>query len=146
MDTDFTLAGLYEGYGNDEIIFDYAGVPSISVQMTECDEYHSSSDDIDLVEQANIDKAAKMILEIIDVAERNRPVRLKHRVPVYMTRYELYDDAVYSNGKFKQNRSIMNGLNDKLSVLEISLKYKIPFDDVVDYVNRIEANNLLDKL
>lgn len=146
MDADFTLAGLYEGYGNDEIIFDYAGVPSISVQMTECDEYHSSSDDVGLIEQGNIDKAARMILEIINVAEKNRPVRLKYRVPVYMTRYDLYDDAVYSNKKFLQNRFIMNGLNDGLSILDISLKYKIPFNDVVNYVNKIEANNLLEKL
>ena len=63
-----------------------------------------------------------------------------------MTRYDLYDDAVYSKKKFQENRSIMNGLNDGLSVLQISKKYKIPFNDVVNYVDKIEANNLLEKL
>ena len=143
-DPDFKVTGLYEGFGNDEIIFDYVGVPSMSVQMTECDEYHSSSDHVDLLEPANIEKAAQMIINIIDICERNRTYRFKTRVPVYMTRFNIYNDSVFENAKFSQNRHILNGINDGLDLITLSEKHKIPFEDVSDFVERLLANDLIE--
>ncbi|MEP0942316.1 MAG: DUF4910 domain-containing protein [Rhizobiaceae bacterium] len=143
IDSEFTAAGLYEGYGNDEIIFDYAGVPALSVQMAECDEYHSSSDHPDLIEQGNIDKAADMIFHLTGIMEKNRNYRFAHKVPVYLTRYELYSDAVLERSKFRQNREIINGINDGLKPVEIWRKTGIPFEEICEFIERLEQKNLI---
>jgi aminopeptidase-like protein len=143
-DLDFSPDTLFAGYGNDEIIYDYAGVPAMSVQMNECDEYHSSSDHPDRLEQDNIDKAAQLILNICDIMESNRSYRLKYRVPVYLTRFDLYADSVNQEERFLQNRAIMNGINNGCTLMEISSTHDIDFHYIRQFVDKLIEYKLVE--
>jgi len=44
--------------------------------------------------QENIDKAKDMIIDICDIYNKDWKLSLVHKVPFYMTQYNLYQDAV----------------------------------------------------
>jgi len=144
-DSDFSIANLHEAVGNDEFIFDYVGIPALSV-MAECDEYHSSSDRFELLEQDNIDKAVKMIIKICQIMDINCAYQFRQRVPVYMTRYKLYDDAVTEKALFTRNRKIINGLNDGFDIIKICDQYELNFDEVGNYIDRLLSKNLIKRI
>lgn len=139
---DVEVRPLHDGYTNDEAIYDYVGVPAFSVQRVDCEEYHSSSDSPELLEQDSIDKAAGLILQLCDLLERDRVYQPQQRVPVYLTRYDLYADATRERQDFVRNRQILRGLNDGLSLTEIAVQTGVDFDDVCDYVDRLAAHDL----
>lgn len=130
------------GYCNDEIVFDFVGVPSLSVQMSECAEYHSSDDHPRLLDQANIDRAASIILYLCDIMEADERFTLTHRVPIYMSRYQLYADYVHQTEQFNWNRAIIRGLRDGRSLLEIAAGHGMDFDYVKAYVDRMRSLEL----
>lgn len=131
------------GYCNDEIVFDFVGIPSLSVQLSECDEYHSSDDSPDRLDQANIDHAASIILHLCDVMEADERFRLVHRVPIYMSRYKLYADYIQQTERFNWNRMIIRGLRDGASLLEIASRHGIDFNYVKLYVDRMSEARLV---
>lgn len=143
-DPEFTVDDLFCGYGNDERVFDFAGVPSMSVQMIECDEYHSSNDHPRLLDQDNIDKATKNILRICDLMERDLSLKFKQRVPIYQTRFDLYSDSVHDSCHFHYNREINTGIRDGLSLVDIAHKKNVPFDYVCEYSNRLLEAGLVE--
>jgi len=104
------LGALESGYGNDEIIFDYAGIPAVSVQMSECDEYHSSLDSPDRIEQANLDRAAEIVLYMCETVESGQRYRMTQQVPFYQTRFDLYADSVLDRRRHLANRRLFRAL------------------------------------
>jgi len=104
------LGALESGYGNDEIVFDYAGIPAVSVQMSECDEYHSSLDSPDRIEQANLDRAAEIVLHMCETVETGQRYRMTQRVPFYQTRFDLYADSVLDRRRHLANRRLFRAL------------------------------------
>lgn len=134
---------LFNGYGNDELIFDFVGIPSLSVQMSDCDEYHSSRDAPELLVQANLDRAADIIYRLCDVMERDGLFVLNQAVPFYMTRFNLYADSIGEHGDFVKNRAIILALRQPTSLLDISAAEGISFDDVADYVGRLLEHGLV---
>ena len=134
---------LSEGYGNDEIVFDFAGIPSMSVQMTECDEYHSSLDRPELIEWENLDKAANIVLQICNMMENDRILKFCQKVPAYLTRYGLYSDAVYEAHDFEKRRAILYALRNTNSLLDIASSNSIDFEYVLQFADRLAKHGLV---
>jgi len=128
---------LHAGYGNDEIVYDFAGVPAISEQMIHCEEYHSSDDHPKLLDQKNIDIAISTILQVCKTMEKDMRLKFKQNVPFYQTRYNLYNDSVYDTEKFLFNRKINQGIKNGSSLIEISTSEGIPFDYVYKYAIKL---------
>lgn len=137
------VAPLFGGYGNDELVFDFAGVPSLSVQMVECDEYHSSNDAPDRLRQDDLDFASEVILRMCRVLEQNQRWTFTQEVPFYMTRYGLYADSIHQQDEFRRRRAIMYGLRRGKSPLEISIEDEVPFDYVVKFIDSAAAHGLV---
>ncbi|MBL95470.1 MAG: putative polysaccharide biosynthesis protein with aminopeptidase-like domain protein [Alphaproteobacteria bacterium MarineAlpha3_Bin5] len=144
MFDDVSLNDLFSGYGNDELVFDFAGVPSMSVQMTECDEYHSSLDRPELIVQGNIDRAADIIYQICWMMENNRNLKFIQRVPVYLTRFDLYSDDVNEHENFKKIRQILYGIRDGVSLLDIATSKEISFKYVLQIAEQLAKNKLIE--
>ncbi len=141
---DVRCDGLADGFGNDEAVFDFAGIPSLSVQMSECDEYHSSLDRPELIEPANVERAADIVFSLCRMMEENRVLRLGQRVPVYLTRYGLYSDSVYQSADFEKNRTILYGLRDGRSLLDIAAAAGIEFAYVRSFAATLAERGLLE--
>lgn len=145
-DSDFLVDDLFRGYGNDERVFDFAGVPSMSVQMIKCEEYHSSEDSPKLLQQSNIEKAVSRLVHICQLKENNMKFKLKQRVPIYQSRFDLYNDATHDKNRFRYNREIHIGIRNEWSLIEIASRKNIPFDYVRDYADRLLETGLVEKI
>lgn len=66
---DIRVCGLFDAIGNDERVFDYAGVPSLSIQKTGIAEYHSSNDSPDRLRIEDLKRAADIIFRMCQAAE-----------------------------------------------------------------------------
>jgi len=132
------LLKLYErSGGNDEYVFDYAGIGSMSVNKFECPEYHSSNDEPGRLKAEDLRRASEMIFRMCQVAEEDAVYAPKHPVPIYLTRYDLYKDAVEQRTEFKKIRSILYGIDGKNSLLDIAVKNGIEFETVKTFADRL---------
>lgn len=141
------LLGLYDrSGGNDEYVFDYAGIPSLAVNKFECPEYHSSNDHPSRLRAEDLTRASDMLFRMCRIAEEDAVYAPKHPVPIYLTRYDLYLDAVEERGGFQKRRAILYGINGKNSLLDIAVKNKIDFDTVKAFADRLFELKLIEKL
>lgn len=140
---DTRVLDLFEGWGNDELIFEYAGVPSLSVQRLEIPEYHSSADHWRHMEPESITRAVDMIHRLCTVMERDAVYAPVQPVPFYMTRFGLYRDAIFEQTDFALRRNVLYGLDGRQSLLEIASSLGYDFDVVEDFAGRIFELGLL---
>lgn len=141
--TDITTIGFNEGAGNDEIVFDWAGIPAISLQRYPYKEYHSSEDGPEKVEAASMKRAAEIILKMLDMAENDRIWHCVHPVPFYMSRFDLYNDAVSALQDHLFFRDVLFNLDGYKSILEIADKLARPFEDVAAVVESMNRHELV---
>lgn len=132
-----------EGAGNDEIVFDWAGIPSISLQRYPYDEYHSSDDNMDRVETDSMQRAYDITLQLLDVIEKDRVWHCVHPVPFYMSRFNLYNDAVNAQQDFFLFRNLLFNLDGRQSLVEIASKLGMPFNDALAIVEKMNSHGLV---
>lgn len=134
---------LFEGIGNDELIFDYAGIPSMSVQKTDIPEYHSSFDEPSRLKQKDLQKAADIIYLMCETFEKDRVATNVQNVPVYLSRFNLFKDVDYAPTEFTATRSILYEIDGKKSILDIADELKIDFNFTADFINSLASFNLI---
>ena len=133
----------FEGIGNDELIFDYAGIPSTSIQKTDIPEYHSSFDEPSRLKQKDLQKAADIIYLMCDTFEKDRVTTHVQNVPVYLSRYKLYKDNNFAPTEFAATRSILYEIDGNKSILDIADELKLDFNFVADFINSLASFNLV---
>ena len=140
-------APFFSHYGNDEYVFDsvQVGIPTLSLQKFPFAEYHTSNDHPSRLNDADLQQAYNIILHLVDVAERDAVYEFVHPVPFYMSRYDLYADAIYEREAHDRNRNIQLRLNGQTSLLKIADEIAVPFEVVFDYVERMASSNLVRK-
>jgi len=135
-------------YGNDELMFDsvQVGIPCLSLQKYPFPEYHTSHDAPDRLVEADLCRAYEIALHLVRVAEQDEVYTFTQPVPFWMTRFDLY------GGKSEGVRCLANPLNQQIvyslldgrvSVLKIADALDVPFEEVVDYVSRMQAHKLV---
>ncbi|MBV9463568.1 MAG: DUF4910 domain-containing protein [Verrucomicrobiae bacterium] len=142
-DENLKVVDLFAGWGNDEYVFDYAGVSAMAVQKFDSPEYHSSNDAPERLQSSEILRAADIIYRMCEVAEADRVLARRHPVPVYLTRYDLYLDAVHERDAFKKRRSVLYGIDGKQSLLEIAAKAGLDFDFVRRFADQLLKHKLV---
>jgi|AGTN01.2.fsa_nt_gi Uncharacterized protein conserved in bacteria with an aminopeptidase-like domain len=136
------LRGLFGGWGNDEMVTHYAGIQSLAVQKVGCPEYHSSNDHPSRLDEGEIRKAAEIIASMCRIAEADRIPQRTQPVPIYLTRYNLYKDAVFDSRAYAATRDALNAVDGQRSILDIAVHIEQPFDTVANLMDRLEALGL----
>lgn len=133
--------------GNDEYIFDssQAKIPSLCLEKYPYDEYHTSNDNMERLNPEDLERACQIILYFVDVLERDAVFEFVHNVPFHMSRYNLYADYVYDNEQYMKNKTIIDTIDGKTSILEIACQMKVCFDEVEDYILRMLKEDLVRK-
>lgn len=146
--SDINLANFFEVIGNDEHIFDspQVNIPSLSIQKFPFDEYHTSNDNLDILNKENLQRASEITLEMIRLLESDDTFKFKHNVPFHMSRFNLYADFTNDHENYLINRNIMNHINGIRSSLEIADKLDITFDRVNSFVESMNKAKLLKKV
>ncbi len=135
----------YDGYGNDELVFDFAnvGIPSIGVQHYPFAEYHSSRDSVEIIDWAKWTRAIDVTWEVFRRLEADRLIRLKHPGPPYLSRYRLYADATTERVRFQQNAKLLTLCDGRHTLLEMCEETGVPFDHAAHFFGTLDREGLL---
>lgn len=144
--------------GNDESVWEAVGVPCSSLTRYPFPEYHTSNDNVSLMDVDKLNDAVKTITDIFCILEDNcRPKRLHERGLVCLSnpKYDLYQpyfdpsipDRREITPDMKNWNQLMNDLpqmiEDRESSLAIANRYKIPHARVREYLQRFEELGLI---
>lgn len=142
---DLGVHPFHEGYGNDELVFDFPNVaiPSIGVQYFPYKEYHTSRDGADLIDWERWTRAVDLTEELFRRLEEDRVVRLKHPGPPYLSRYKLYADAVTEKTRFRQNAKLLSLCDGNHTLLQMCEETGLPFQEVVQFFRVLDREGLL---
>ncbi|HBQ37459.1 MAG TPA: hypothetical protein DD714_00345 [Candidatus Omnitrophica bacterium] len=135
----------YDGYGNDELVFDFAnvGIPSIGVQHYPFAQYHTSRDGAEIIEWEKWTRAVEVALEVFRRLEADRLIQLKYPGPPYLSRYRLYADAVTERARFRQNAKLLMLCDGCHTLLQMCEASGLPFDEVEHFFGTLAREGLL---
>lgn len=127
-----------KGWGNDELVFDSVGVnvPAVSLDRYPFAAYHTHDDNMDLVVPQRLEETVEVLMEVVDILEWNYIPEPVNRVPVHLSRYELYADWTYQRDQYDTNTILIDNLWSGLSVLDIALKFDLDVDFTRSYIDR----------
>lgn len=127
-----------KGWGNDELVFDSVGinVPAVSLDRYPFAAYHTHHDNMELVVEERLEETVEVLMEVVDILEWDYIPEPVNRVPVYLSRYELYADWTYQRNQYDINTILIDNLWSGLSVLDIALKFDIDVDFTRSYIDR----------
>lgn len=131
--------------GNDEMVFNGPGVnvPMISISRFPYPEYHTSDDNPRIISGQNLTESRDLILEIINVLDRDYIPKRKFKGPVFLSGHGLWVDW-RTNKKLNENiEEIMLRLEGDKSVFDISEELGMRFDDVLGYTNKFLEKGLV---
>jgi len=137
-----------KGWGNDELVFDSpgVGVPTISLDRYPFEAYHTHHDNLSLVVKERLEEIVEIFTKVADLLESDYIPKPLNRVPIYMTRFNLYADWTQNRTRYDLNTSILESLWTGLSVLDIALSLEVEESVVREYVDKLAAHQLIEKL
>ena len=145
----FKIKKFGDPYGNDELIFNsvQSDIPAISMYKYPFTEYHTNADRPEKIKHENLQKAEKILLEIVNILEKNKVYIFKHKTPFWMSRLNLFSDDQHEPDLFKLKFKIVYELiNGKNSILDISNVLNVPFQKVKGFLDKMNINNLLHEI
>ena len=135
-------------WGNDELVFDSPGVgiPGAAIQRYPFDAYHTSKDDLDETDQSCLEEVVEILMETVRVIESDFIPLPRQRVPVYLTRYNLYADAKTDRSQHLLNATVLDSLWSGKSVFDIAQEAGAPYWAVKDFLAKLVEHDLLETL
>jgi aminopeptidase-like protein len=151
------------GAGNDETVWESPGNEVPFVEVTRCEEpdhpyreYHTDLDNADLMDPNQVKEFQKILCKVIEILEEDKVPKRKFNGliclsnPDYDLYFERYDPAVEKDldeDSEKWGRlldSLFRYLDGEMSVLEIAELHELPFDKLLEYLEKFEAKELLE--
>jgi aminopeptidase-like protein len=134
-----------QGWGNDELVFDSpgVGVPSISIDRFPFKFYHTNKDNIENFSEPKALEVVQIITNFVDIVENDFIPSPLHRVPIYLSRFDLYKDWVYDRENHDLTLLLLDYLYSGLSVFDISCKLSIDFSYCLAFYNHLFKNKLI---
>lgn len=157
--------GFRQIIGNDESVWEAPGYEVPMISLSRCKsadqpypEYHLSSDNIGIIKSDKLEETADIIMAMIDVLEKDCLLQRKFTGLIALSnpKYDLYivpgNDPSIKEEENLENRKkwsdLMNDLprylDQNMSVLDLAIKYDLPFDQVYDYLLKFKAKGLVD--
>lgn len=144
----FREGGFRKIISNDEMVFNGPGVdvPMISISRYPYPEYHTSDDNISIISENNLIESKNLILEILDVIEKDYYPLRNFKGPIFLSKFGLWIDW-RENKKLNENmEQIMLLLEGDKSIFDIAEEIGLEFNEVLTYVNKFLENGLIRKI
>ena len=132
---------------NDEMVINGpgVGVPCISLSRWPYDEYHTSDDSPDIIDESMLQEAADVVEEILRIYAHNyTPVR-KFKGPVFLSRFGLWIDWRENPSLNKAIDNIMIRFEGDHTIFDIAEDLNLDFWEVLSYVDKFLKNDLIRK-
>ena len=147
-----------EYYGNDETVFDAYGyeIPTITFTRFPFKEYHTNLDTPEIVMESMLQQTKDIVLRTIHSIETNKVAKQIEKGLICLSnpRYDLYKSApepgISNKGQSELDKSwnlmmncLQRDLGAEMSILDISIKYRIPYKQVLEYLSEWEKKGLI---
>lgn len=145
---EFTECSFRDAYGNDEMVFDSPGVgiPGATIQRYPYDAYHTSADDLEETDESKLEELVEILMATVRLMESDFIPSLRQRVPVWLTRYDLYADAHTDKTQHNLNATVLDAIESGWSVFDIAQQVEIPYDVVREYLRKFVDQGLMEAL
>ena len=84
-------------------------------------------------------------MEAVDIFENDFIPIPKYKVPIYLTRFNLYADWTSNRKQYDLNIILLESMWEGLSVFDISIKYKLDFKIVNEFFVKLIKLKLIEK-
>ena len=81
----------------------------------------------------------------MDIFENDYIPIPKYKVPIYLTRFNLYADWTTNRKQYDLNIILLESMWEELSVFDISVKYNLDLNMVNDYFGKLIKLKLIEK-
>ena len=144
----YKIQKFFQGYMNDEKIYSWPklSIPSPAIQRYPFAEYHTSEDTPKIIKKKYISESYKISENFIKIIESNFIPEYIGYLPPWLTKRNLYVD--YYNDKEnhgKYNQDILYLIDGSNSILDISLKIKIDYFDILIFINKLLEQKIIRK-
>ena len=156
----FELLEYMKGVGNDEIVFESPGIeiPFVSIVRARTkgkmyDQYHTSLDNMDLLDDCQIEESLIMLRKIIDALESDMYVKRNFDGFICLSNpsVDLYFDrgvlGIDEKTKVNMHNFLFGGFrlfDGKHRISDIAMKYDVPFGLLSDFIHKMKAKGLVD--
>ncbi len=145
----FKELDFFAGYLNDEKIFSWPslGIDSIAIQRYPFNEYHTSSDTIDIINYKYLSEILEILKKFTFVLENDYIPEYVNFFPPWLTKRGLYIDKIDRPDldKNKFNNQLLYSINGKNKLSEICYKHNLDFTEVYNYLDSFIEKDLLKK-
>jgi aminopeptidase-like protein len=141
----YTKVNFREGWGNDEMVFDspLVGIPSISIDRFPFPQYHTSSDNLDNFSIQQAHSLAKVIVRLIDIAEKDFLPIANFQVVPQLSALNLYEDWTTNRDGYNRVATLLDAMDGQLSVFDIAIKNSLNFEQVLEFYIELEKQSLI---
>ncbi len=132
--------------GNDEMVINGPGVdvPCVSVSRWPYPEYHTSDDNLDIIDEGQLSAAADAVEEIVRVFASDYVPRRTFRGPLFLSGHGLWVDWRENLELNRALEKIMLSLEGDRSVFEIAQEVGVDYWLVREYVERFRERGLVE--
>jgi aminopeptidase-like protein len=141
--------------GSDERQFCAPGVdlPVASIMRSkygEYAEYHTSLDSLEFISREGLVGSLKMMQNVLSIVESNFVYKPKIKCEPQLSKRGLYPELSIKNNKLqvldlKHQMNVLSYVDGKIDLIEITKKSKTHWEEVIQIVKNLEANNLIAK-
>lgn len=145
--TDFREGAFRKIIVNDEMVFNGPGIdiPMVSISRFPYPEYHTSDDNPGIVKKDNLTESRDIILEILDIMDKDYCPKRKFKGPVFLSGFGLWVDW-RSDKKLNENIDhIMMRLEGDRSVFDIAEELDMDFYEVLGFIDKFLEKKLVGK-
>ena len=82
-------------------------------------------------------------LKAVQILEEDFIPKPIHKVPFYLTRFELYADWTYNRNNYDKNTILLDSMWEDLTVFDISIKYNLEYEYVKQFFNKLSNLGLI---
>lgn len=121
------------------------GIPTPSLTRWPYDEYHTSDDNPEIVDKANLGETLEVFLGVWDCLEQNYYPKRQFKGTIMLSRFNLWVDWRENWNLNQALDELMYLLEGNLTLIEIAHTLKLPFHTVKEYVDRLAEHGLIEK-
>ncbi len=143
----FSKRNFIETPRNDEMVFNGPGVniPMISLNRFPYPEYHTSDDSPAIISEKRLEEAKGITAEIIHILDSDFIPQRTFTGPIFLSRFGLWVDWRINKQLNKNLERVMLHLEGDESVFDIAETLDMDFDDLANYLERLQAKKLIIK-
>ena len=94
--------------------------------------------------ESRLDEIVEILLATIRLIESDFIPVPRQRVPVYLTRYDLYSDAILESSDHRLNAAVLDSLWNEMCVFDIAEQVGADYGAVREYLLKFVEHGLLD--